>query len=160
MEIKYIKEGDATNPIIIDGYYSVICHCCNAIGAWGKGFVVPLGKRYPKAKEKYYELIQKTSENNRLGQVSFAKVSDDIIVANIIGQHDIYSRNNETLVDYAALRTGFETIINNFQKHNMKLTIHMPKIGCGLAKGDWNVIEHIIKDTFLKEKIEVYVYLL
>jgi hypothetical protein len=36
----------------------------------------------------------------------------------------------------------------------------MPKIGCGLAKGDWNVIENIIKDTFLKEKIDVYVYLL
>lgn len=36
----------------------------------------------------------------------------------------------------------------------------MPKIGCGLAGGDWNVVEKIIKNTFIKEEIEVYVYLL
>lgn len=159
MEIKYIK-GDATEPIVIDDKYSVICHCCNALGAWGKGFVVPLGKKYPIAREKYLEFIENTPKENRLGSVSFAKVNDNIIVANIIGQYYTYPKEGKIPLDYEALEKGFKFIINIFKMHKMPLTIHMPKIGCGLAGGDWNVVEKIIKNTFIKEEIEVYVYLL
>lgn len=159
MEIKYLK-GDATEPIVIGDKYSVICHCCNAIGAWGKGFVVPLGKKYPIAREKYLEFIENTPKENRLGSVSFAKVNDNIIVANIIGQYYTYPKDGKIPLDYEALEKGFKFIINIFKMHKMPLTIHMPKIGCGLAGGDWNVVEKIIKNTFIKEEIEVYVYLL
>lgn len=159
MEIKYIK-GDATEPIVIDDKYSVICHCCNALGAWGKGFVVPLGKKYPIAREKYLEFIENTPKENRLGSVSFAKVNDNIIVANIIGQYYTYPKEGKIPLDYEALEKGFKFIINIFKMHKMPLTIHMPKIGCGLAGGDWNVVEKIIKNTFIKEEIEIYVYLL
>lgn len=159
MEIKYLK-GDATEPIIIDNKYSVICHCCNALGAWGKGFVIPLGKKYPRAKEKYLEFIKMSNKDNRLGSVSFAKVTDNIIVANIIGQYNIYPKNGKIPLDYDALEKGFKVIINTFKMHNMPLTVHMPKIGCGLAGGDWNRVENIIKNTFINENIEVYVYLL
>ncbi len=159
MEIKYIK-GDATEPIISEGKYSVICHCCNAIGAWGKGFVVPLGKKYPKAKEKYFEFIKASNKDNRLGSVSFAKVTDNIIVANIIGQYDIYPKNGKIPLDYEALEKGFNLVIEMFNMHNMPLTIHMPKIGCGLAGGDWNKVKDIINNTFIKNNIETYVYIL
>lgn len=159
MEIKYLK-GDATEPIVIGDKYSVICHCCNAIGAWGSGFVVPLGKKYPIAREKYLEFIENTPKENRLGSVSFAKVNDNIIVANIIGQYYTYPKDGKIPLDYEALEKGFKFIINIFKMHKMPLTVHMPKIGCGLAGGDWNVVEKIIKNTFIKEEIEVYVYLL
>lgn len=159
MEIKYIK-GDATEPIVIGDKYSVICHCCNALGAWGKGFVVPLGKKYPIAREKYLKFIKMTKEENRLGSVSFAKVTDNIIVANIIGQYNIYPKDGQIPLDYEALEKGFRSVIDMFQTNNIPLTIHMPKIGCGLARGDWNVVEKIIKNTFINENIEVYVYLL
>ena len=159
MEIKYIK-GDATEPIVIGDKYSVICHCCNALGAWGKGFVVPLGKKYPIAREKYLKFIKMTKEENRLGSVSFAKVTDNIIVANIIGQFYTYPKDGKIPLDYEALEKGFRNVIELFQTNNIPLTIHMPKIGCGLAGGDWNVVEKIIKNTFINENIEVYVYLL
>lgn len=159
MEIKYIK-GDATEPIVISDKYSVICHCCNALGAWGKGFVVPLGKKYPIAKEKYLKFIKMTKEENRLGSVSFAKVTDNIIVANIIGQYNIYPKDGKIPLDYEALEKGFKNVIEMFKTNNIPLTIHMPKIGCGLAGGDWNVVEKIIKNTFINENIEVYVYFL
>ena len=159
MEIKYIK-GDATEPIIIGNKYSVICHCCNALGAWGKGFVIPLGKKYPIAKEKYLKFIKMTKEENRLGSVSFAKPTDNIIIANIIGQYYTYPKDGKIPLDYGALEQGFRNVIEMFQTNDIPLTIHMPKIGCGLAGGDWNVVEEIIKNTFIKENIEVYVYLL
>lgn len=35
----------------------------------------------------------------------------------------------------------------------------MPRIGCGLADGDWSIIEKIIKRTFInKANVNVYVY--
>ena len=159
MEIKYIK-GDATEPLIIGDKYSVICHCCNALGAWGKGFVVPLGKKYPIAKEKYLELIKASKPEDRLGSVSFARASDKIIVANIIGQYYTYPRDGKIPLDYEALEKGFKFIIEIFKMHKMPFTVHMPKIGCGLAGGDWNRVEEIIKNTFISSNIEVYVYLL
>ena len=159
MEIKYIK-GDATEPIIIGDKYSVICHCCNALGAWGKGFVVPLGQKYPIAREKYLKFIKMTKEENRLGSVSFAKVTDNIIVANIIGQYNIYPKEGKIPLDYEALEKGFRSVIEMFQTNNIPFTVHMPKIGCGLAGGDWNRVEEIIKNTFISSNIEVYVYLL
>ena len=159
MEIKYIK-GDATEPIIIGDKYSVICHCCNALGAWGKGFVVPLGQKYPIAREKYLKFIKMTKEENRLGSVSFAKATDNIIVANIIGQYYTYPRDGKIPLDYEALEKGFKFIIEIFKMHKMPFTVHMPKIGCGLAGGDWNRVEEIIKNTFISSNIEVYVYLL
>ena len=45
--IKYLL-GDATSPDL--STRPLIAHICNDIGAWGKGFVVPLGQKYPKAK--------------------------------------------------------------------------------------------------------------
>ena len=34
----------------------------------------------------------------------------------------------------------------------------MPRIGCGLAGGNWIEIEKIINDTLIKENINVWVY--
>ena len=34
----------------------------------------------------------------------------------------------------------------------------MPRIGCGLAGGDWNKVEKIINETLIDKGIEVYVY--
>ena len=38
-------------------------------------------------------------------------------------------------------------------------SIHMPRIGCGLAGGDWKTIENIIQRTFVDiANVDVYVY--
>ena len=39
---------------------------------------------------------------------------------------------------------------------NRRLTIHCPRIGCGLAGGSWSVVEPLI-EFYLKDR-EVYVY--
>ena len=36
--------------------------------------------------------------------------------------------------------------------------IHMPRIGCGLAGGQWADIEKIIKDNLIAHEIETTVY--
>lgn len=157
-EITYII-GDATQPAIRKGEYSVICHCCNTLGAWGRGFVIPLGNRFPNAKLNYQKFIKSTPADKRLGQVSCEKVSSNIIVANIMGQERIYkTKDGKIPLDYDALRKGFEGVIDRMKLTNVPFTIHMPRIGCGLAGGDWNIVENIIKEVFGEKDIEVFVY--
>lgn len=157
-EITYIN-GDATQPPITQGQYSVICHCCNTLGAWGRGFVVPLGKQYPKAKMDYKKFIASTPADKRLGKASCVKVDKNIIVANIMGQERIYPTNDGQIpLNYDALKQGFENVIERMDKTTVPYTIHMPRIGCGLAGGDWNIVENIIKEVFGEKDIEVFVY--
>lgn len=157
-EIKYII-GDATNPSVNKGEYSVICHCCNTLGAWGAGFVIPLGKRYPSAKQNYMAMIKTYGTSERLGKVGYAKVNSNIVVANIMGQERIYTTSDGKIpLDYDALKEGFVNVYNKFSQINVPFTIHMPRIGCGLAGGKWEKVAKIIKDVFLKNNVDVFVY--
>lgn len=49
-EIKYV-DGDATQPI--GNGNKIIVHVCNDIGAWGKGFVMAISKRWKTPEENY-----------------------------------------------------------------------------------------------------------
>lgn len=83
--IEYIS-GDATIPRNTQDAITIICHCCNAFGGWGRGFVLPLGKRYPKAKTDYVSFCkpyQLTNEkrNELMGKVCLSKVNEKVYVA-------------------------------------------------------------------------------
>ena len=149
--------GDATKPIVRKGENSLIVHCCNTLGAWGAGFVIPLGKRYPKAKESYLEYIH--NGNVKLGHVDEVKVADNIYVENLIGQSFLYKKKNgEIPCNYTAIQYGFMNILYKWQSKDEKFSIHMPRIGCGLAGGDWKIIEKIINRQFCHKGIDVFVY--
>ena len=62
--IKYVI-GDATQPELIQNKINMICHCCNTIGAWGAGFVVSLGNKYPIAKLKYQTTIDEAKKTRK-----------------------------------------------------------------------------------------------
>lgn len=164
MEINYVK-GDATLPKIIEGKRSVIVHCVNTLGAWGAGFVVPLGKRYPQTREYYRNLLSsyKGNRSELLGTINLVSdVAEDIDVANLFGQERIYPimKDGKKIIplNYDALQKGFSEIVSIYKTLDYSFTIHMPRIGCGLAGGDWNIVEQIIKDEFISKDIEVYVY--
>jgi O-acetyl-ADP-ribose deacetylase (regulator of RNase III) len=40
----------------------------------------------------------------------------------------------------------------------LQTSVHMPRIGCGLAGGEWSKVEPIIRETLSKAGIEVTVY--
>lgn len=165
-KIHYII-GDATLPIETEAENRLIVHCCNSLGAWGAGFVVPLGKRYPKAKERYKKFIEENKGISILGEVNEVKVADNIYVENLIGQSFLYKKaNGEIPCNYVAIETGFRNIIRKwlsyyevFHNEKQNFSIHMPRIGCGLAGGDWKTIEEIIQRTFVDiADVDVYVY--
>ena len=152
-KVNYIV-GDATNPK--KEANKIIVHICNDIGGWGKGFVMAISKRWKEPELKYREWF-KTKENFELGQVQFVKVENEIWVANLIGQHKINrDENGNAPIRYEAILSGLELVGQFAIEKNA--TVHMPRIGCGLAGGTWNKIEPLIEKTLMTNGIETYVY--
>ena len=152
-EIKIIN-GDATYPNC-DGN-KVIVHICNDIGAWGKGFVLAISKRW-KQPEYSYKAWYRSYENFTLGKVQFIQVEPDTWVANMIGQRNIRSDKNGTApIRYDAVRTALQKVVAFARKNNA--TVHMPRIGCGLAGGRWETISSIIEQEICGQGVPVTVY--
>ncbi len=152
-EITFIY-GDATNPI--GEGTKIIVHICNDIGRWGKGFVLAISRKW-SAPETAFRKWYADNDGFKLGAVQFVQVEEDLWVANLIGQRDIKRRgNSDTPIRYAAVRSGLEHVAQRAKE--LEASVHMPRIGCGLAGGKWEEIEAIIRDTLLGEKIETIVY--
>lgn len=155
MSITYLV-GDATQPTAAGT--KIIVHICNDIGMWGKGFVLAISKRW-KAPEQVYKSSFSAVKKPALGDVQFITVENDIIVANIIGQQGVRSpRHNKSPapIRYPAIRQGLIAVSEYAMQHNA--SVHMPRIGCGLAGGRWEEIEPIIEETLTQKNIETNVY--
>jgi O-acetyl-ADP-ribose deacetylase (regulator of RNase III) len=146
--------GDATNPIA--NTHKVIVHVCNDIGLWGAGFVLSLSKKWQEP-ESAYRQWHKSGFDFCLGNVQFVTVENDITVVNLIGQKGI-KRTKLQLppVRYEAIESGLLKVAQFAAMENASL--HMPRIGCGLAGGDWEIIEKIIERTLLANNLTVTIY--
>lgn len=156
LEMKNIeyKKGDATNPS--DNGNKIIVHICNNIGGWGKGFVLAISKRW-KAPENSYRTWYRSKDNFNLGEVQFVQVEQDLWIANLIGQHKINKdENGNAPIRYDAVEEGLRKVADFASDINA--SVHMPRIGCGLAGGEWGIIEPIIKETILTKDINTTVY--
>lgn len=152
MNILYIK-GDATIPF--GNGNKVITHICNNVGGWGRGFVLALSQRW-KLPEEAYRQWYKSKENFILGEVQFVQVEKDICVANMIGQNNLSIRNGVPPIRYDAVQACLKKVAD-FALQTQS-SVHMPRIGCGLAGGKWEIIEKIINEELISKNISVTVY--
>lgn len=153
--IQYI-EGDATYPI---GHGPIIIpHICNDIGAWGRGFVLSLSKRWPHVEHAYRQWHQRAAGKPFvLGEVDFVKADEKITVANMIAQHGLRSNINPEPIKYDSLILCLAEVRRCAR--DIGARIHMPQIGSGLAGGDWKRIESIIYSELSSKGIPVCVYI-
>ena len=159
--MKYI-EGDLFVHLPVNGVVTIIPHVCNSVGAWGAGFVVPLGKKYPAAKQAYLEM-----QDRSLGQTCFVPVGDEIIVANMIGQEGVGPKfdGNKMIppIRYDALKQCMHHVHDMaklLQQQGTKVRIACPMFGAGLAGGDWNTIAIMIGLIWSEMGIETNIYYL
>ena len=166
----YCVKGDLFNGVknVVNGTV-IIPHVCNNIGAWGAGFVVPLGKKYPKAKESYLKWYN--TPDFFLGNTQLILVDNGVIVANMVAQDGITSGSTgdrSRVVDrplrYDALVNCMlqvkETALRPFSDSDEKAVIHCPKFGSGLAGGEWAFIEKLIEDIWDSAGLDTVVYTL
>jgi O-acetyl-ADP-ribose deacetylase (regulator of RNase III) len=148
--IVYVR-GDATRPEA-EGL-KLILHVCNDVGAWGAGFVMALSRRWKAPQQFYLE----SPFSKRLSVIQPVKVESDINVINMIAQHGFPSPQQPCALDYRALHECLRHIV--FAYEGMEnVSIHMPRIGCGIAGGDWSRVELIVQETLSKAGFPVTVY--
>ena len=147
--------GDATAPP--RDKPGIIVHVCNDIGAWGKGFVLALSRRWKQPEQRF-----RAWSNGEdvlpyaLGQVQFVPVEENLVVANLIGQHGIRRQGGLPPVRYEAIEQGLRRVAEQAQASGA--TVHMPRIACGLAGGTWDKIEPLIQVELVAKGISVMVY--
>ena len=152
--IQYVI-GDATNPAKPGN--QIIVHCCNDAGYWNAGFVLALNARFHQPERDYRRWARQAGPTPfALGEVQFVKVRSGLCVANLIGQHGIKSSTNPRPVRYDAIRQGLARVRQLALAHEG--SVHMPRLGAGLAGGSWIVIEGIINDELCAFGVNVTVY--
>lgn len=155
--IKYIK-GDATAPEGEGNKF--VCHVCNDEGRWGRGFVMALSRRWKRPEMLYRTWHRGGKESDKvrfkLGEIQLVQVENEITVVNMIGQKGIRKWGNKPPIRYDAVKACLEKVAAYAKKHDA--SVHMPRIGCGLAGGKWEKIEEIIQSVLCKNNIEVTVY--
>ena len=153
-EITYLQ-GDATQPQSKGN--KIIAHICNDLGGWGKGFVLAISKRWPEPEAEYRLWHRERAKNSfGLGEVQFVTVEKYICIANMIGQRGMKTGSKGPPVRYPAIEQCLAIVAN--KAGELSASVHMPRIGCGLAGGKWNQIEPLIQQTLCTADIEVFVY--
>lgn len=151
--IHYTK-GDATQPQQEGN--NIIVHVCNDIGGWGRGFVLALSRRW-KEPEQQYRAWFASQEDFALGNVQFVQVEAQLWVANLIGQRGIKSdQSGNPPLRYDALAQGLRKVAD--YASTISASVHMPRIGCGLASGRWEEVEPLITLHLIQNGISVTVY--
>ncbi|MFF3729297.1 macro domain-containing protein [Streptomyces sp. NPDC002476] len=153
-EITYIR-GDATAPQ--GSGVKLIAHVCNDLGGWGKGFVLAVSRRWPEPEAAYRRWHRERAGNDfSLGAAQFVQVSPYIWVANMVGQRGMRRGSKGVPVRYEAIDTALGAVADRAVA--LGASVHMPRIGCGLAGGTWSRIEPLLENRLLSRGIAVTVY--
>lgn len=153
--IRYVV-GDATAPCG-DGP-RLIVHVCNDLGRWGRGFVLAISRRWREPEQAFRAWHRgEVAQPHALGEVQLVQVEPDLWVANLIGQHGLTSRSRtDPPIRYDAIAAGLSSVRAHARR--LAASVHMPRIGCGLAGGRWEVIEPIVSRELDAHGVAVTVY--
>ena len=138
----------------------LIAHGVNCQGVMGSGVARALFEKWPRVKDMYHDYFNEFNAGpngeNFLGSIDVFPVGDNgMYVANCFTQQ-YYGGGDRQYVDYQAVlecMEGLRQVCDDFGLTE----IAMPKIGCGLAGGDWNMVKSILDYVFEDITVKVYV---
>ncbi len=140
-----IVKGDLIK-FALEGKFDVIVHGCNCFCTMGAGIAKAIKNEFPES----YEADCKTEEGSKekFGTYSYATIErngNEITVINAYTQYDYKGPGMKA--DYEAIRSVFKKIKSTFSGKR----IGYPKIGAGLAGGNWEQISKIIDEELIDE---------
>lgn len=126
-------------------------------GAGGKGFVLALSRRWPEPEAAYRAWHRDRAHNDfGLGATQFVQVEKYVWVANLIGQRGTRTGSKGVPVRYEAIDAGLAHVATKAAA--LDASVHMPRIGCGLAGGNWSRVEPLIMRRLAERGVAVTVY--
>lgn len=132
------------------GTFDVIVHGCNCMCTMGAGIAKMIKTEFPEAYDADLETLK--GDKNKLGTCSIGihnLANKSVYIVNAYTQFDYKGKG--VLVDYLAFESCLKYIKQKFQG----LSIGMPKIGAGLARGDWEILYKIIEKEFSGEDVTI-----
>lgn len=145
-------EGDLI-ALALGGDFDVIAHGCNCFCTMEAGIALAIQNEFPEAYAA--DLVTAKGDHHKLGnfsQTSVLRDSHEITIIN--GYTQFHFHGEAILVDYEAVRTLFRQI--RLQFHGKRIAY--PKIGAGLAGGNWGRIAEIIDDELAGEDHTLVIY--
>lgn len=141
------KTGD-----VLDSEEKYIAHGCNCSGGFGSGFAKAVAERYPSVREAY--LHRYNTRGWKLGEVQLLGIGDGSgrEIANCATQLRYGKPTEGPYVSYLAIREVVRNLVQSWPQG-----FAMPKIGAGLAGGNWDIISEIINDESKDVEVRVYV---
>lgn len=131
---------------------TIILHGANCFHTMGAGIAKYLKDKFPEAY--LADCYTPYGDVNKLGGISNARISKGLWIVNCYTQ---FSFGDTVDVDYQAVYSSLKKvsdIIKNYRKmSNVDVEIRSPQIGCGLAGGDWKVVDGIFEDLLPQAKI-------
>ncbi len=153
--ITYVR-GDATAPQAKG--VKIVAHVCNDLGGWGRGFVLAVSRRWDEPETAYRRWHRERAHNDfGLGAAQFVQVEPYVWVANLVGQRGMRTgRSTGVPVRYEAIDAALGRLADKAVA--LGASVHMPRIGCGLAGGSWQRVEPLVGRRLVERGIPVTVY--
>lgn len=140
-----VKQGN-----ILECNENIIVHQVNVQGIMGGGVARQLANRYINLEKEYSEFCRLyNNDYNKLKGKVFKIMLEGKIIMNMFSQKENFD------TDYEAMKIALEEI-KEYAK-SFKLSVTIPYgIGCGIAKGDWNIVHKIIEEVFNDYDVTLY----
>lgn len=147
--------GDATEPVG-DGA-QIIAHVVNdRAQSWGGGgFSSAVSRRFPEARASYTAWTTEDRTRLRLGNVHFAVADDGTVIASMVAQRG-YGEGRTQRLRYDSLGECLRKVAE--EARTQGASVHMPRIGTGLAGGVWSVVEYLVRENVVGSGVGTVVY--
>jgi O-acetyl-ADP-ribose deacetylase (regulator of RNase III) len=128
------------------GAFDVIIHGCNCQCRMGRGIALTIKQQFP---ESYTADCQtEIGDRAKLGTFTSVEIDRDGFNFTIVnGYTQFHWQGDGVLADYDAIRSIFRQVKQQFGGKR----IGYPKIGAGLARGDWEIIARIVEAELADE---------
>ena len=131
-----------------------IGHGCNCFKTMGAGVAAAIRKKWPAVYQADVD-YDDFDEGEKIGEFSTVKV-DGKQVYNIYTQVG-YKPRSQDHFEYDGFRDGLSKVFKDMKNHGLA-SLALPKIGAGLAGGDWVRISAIIDEVSNEFSIPVTIY--
>lgn len=130
---------------ILDINSGIVMQQVNCQNVMGSGVAKALYQKYPIIKEAFHKLSHDREPEDLLGCIQKIKINDHLTMVNSFTQLN-YGRSNFKYTDEELLIENI--IVLDYWSMIFKQTAYVPYgIGCGLANGDWTVIQKALEET-------------
>lgn len=148
--IKY-KKGDLIKAFQ-SGEVTAIGHQSNCFNTMGSGVALAVKNAFPEAYAADCTTIK--GDKSKLGSMSCCMTPKGPIF-NLYGQYR-YGKDGDLYTDYEALSSAMERMafVLLMAAHNEP--VGFPKIGCGTAGGNWEIVSALIDIHFSDFEVIIY----